>query len=148
MRKLIWAVVLLSSALIVPPATSAGECQRLEKFSFACTVGGCQQTIEVNRCKVLSVSSRRCEQCTTTIPCCGQGVCDASQPTRCTFAALKLLDQAKQWELTRLMSVYVPSCDGGLVSLKYVVDSQAKGQDMSNTNDRAAPSEPKHTTSG
>ncbi len=151
-RKITQWLLLLCLSVLTPALMSAqqgNECKRIDDFPFRCIVGACQQTVRPNRGLNLTFHTNKCIGCWTTIPCCGLPVCSAAHSTfTCDggdpLGLLLLLQQAKDWDAARLASVYVPTCAGGFVRLKYLVRMQATLQGTSSDASQEAPSETRH----
>jgi len=140
MRTISWRLMWLCVSLLAIPsllnAQQGNDCKRIEQIPFTCIVGACQQTIRPNRCMNLTIDPYKCYGCWNTVLCCGQPVCSAGHSTFTCGGGDPLgtvttafLEQTKDWDAARIARVYVSSCEGGFVSLKYLLTRQATPQE-------------------
>jgi hypothetical protein len=133
MRKgtISWLLRVLVMLVFVPQA-SAQLCERPEKVEFTCLVSSCQQTIEVQRCRSLTVGENACANCLDTKFCCGIEVCHAvlGRPCDDGFVPIDRISQGLEvWRPERLEWAYVPDCRGHWVRLSILAERIRKKND-------------------
>lgn len=103
---------------------SPQTCTRTEKLEFTCIVGSCEQTIEVDRCRALTIGELACANCLLSKLCCGIPVCSAVLGGPCDIFVPPepIAKGLRVWSPERMEWAYVSDCRGHWVRLSLLAE--------------------------